>query len=141
MCHDIMAIHFPPQSFAAIVAFFTIIHLPLPEQRPLFASLFRWVRPGGSLMVTVGHRAWTGYKDAWYRAPMYWSQTDEATYLAWLRDSGFVVQWRQFLPEGNDGHVLVLAQRPGDTAALPRGERVVAKAECGRGMARGEEQG
>ncbi|HSX82226.1 MAG TPA: hypothetical protein VLQ80_27155, partial [Candidatus Saccharimonadia bacterium] len=42
---------------------------------------------------------------------------DEATYLAWLQDSGFVVQWRQFIPEGNDGHVLLLAQRLGDTAA------------------------
>jgi SAM-dependent methyltransferase len=140
LCQDIMAVHFPSQTFAAIVAFFAIIHLPLPEQRPLFARLFSWMRPGGYLMVTVGHQAWTGYKDAWYGAPMYWSQTDEATYLAWLRDSGFVVQWREFLPEGNDGHVLVLAQRPGGTAALPGEERAVARAEHREGTARGEEQ-
>lgn len=128
LCQDIMAVHFSPQTFAAIVAFFAIIHLPLSEQRPLLARLFNWVRPGGHLMITVGHRAWTGYKDEWYGAPMYWSQTDEATYLAWLRDSGFVVQWRQFIPEGNDGHVLLLAQRPRDTAARSRGERAVAPA-------------
>jgi len=128
-----------PQTFAAIVAFFAIIHLSLPEQRPLFARLFGWVRPGGYLMVTVGHRAWTGYKDEWYGAPMYWSQTDEATYLAWLRDSGFVVQWRQFIPEGNDGHVLLLAQRPRDTATLPRDERAVGRAERGEGTTPGEE--
>jgi SAM-dependent methyltransferase len=133
LCQDIMAVHFAPQSFAAIVAFFAIIHLPLPEQRPLLARLFRWVRPGGHLMVTVGHQAWTGYKDAWYGAPMYWSQTDEATYLAWLRDSGFVVQWRQFIPEGYDGHVLVLAQRPGGPATLPRGESAGATAAHGEG--------
>jgi len=140
LCQDIMAVHFPSHTFAAIVAFFAVIHLPLPEQRPLFARLFSWVRPGGYLMVTVGHQEWTGYKDEWYGAPMYWSQTDEATYLAWLRDSGFVVQWRQFIPEGNDGHVLLLAQRPSDTAALPRGERAVAMAERGGGTTPGEEQ-
>jgi SAM-dependent methyltransferase len=141
VCQDIMAVHFPPQTFVAIVAFFAVIHLPLPEQRPLFARLFSWVRLGGYLMLTVGHRAWTGYKDAWYGAPKYWSHTDEATYLAWLRDSGFVVQWRQFIPEGNDGHVLLLAQRPGGPAALPSGERSVAIAERRGSTAPGEAQG
>ena len=97
LCQDIMAVHFPVHTFAAIVSFFAVIHLPLPEQRPLFERLFRWVRPGGYLMVTVGHQAWTGYKDEWYGASMYWSHADEATYLAWLRDSGFIVQWRQFI--------------------------------------------
>jgi SAM-dependent methyltransferase len=141
LCQDIMAMHFPAHTFAAIVSFFAVIHLPLPEQRPLFARLFNWVRPGGYLMVTVGHRAWTGYKDEWYGAPMYWSHADEATYLAWLRDRGFVVQWRQFIPEGNDGHVLLLAQRPDGTAARPGGERAVSMAERGGGTAPGEEQG
>jgi methyltransferase family protein len=141
LCQDIMAVHFPPQTFAAIVAFFAIIHLPLLEQRPLFARLFNWVRPGGYLMVTVGHQAWTGYKDEWYGAPMSWSQTDEATHLVWLQDSGFVVQWRQFIPEGNDGHVLLLAQRPSSTAALPGDERAFGVPERSGGTTPGKEEG
>jgi SAM-dependent methyltransferase len=141
LCQDIMAVHFPPQTFAAIVAFFAIIHLPLLEQRPLLARLFSWVRPGGYLMITVGHQAWTGYKDEWYGAPMYWSQADEATYLVWLRDSGFVVQWRQFIPEGNDGHVLLLAQRPSGTATLPGAERAFGVAEGSGGTTPGKEEG
>jgi SAM-dependent methyltransferase len=119
LCHDMMAVDFPARIFAAIVSFFALIHLPLPEHRPLFERCFTWVRPGGYLMITVGHRAWTGTHAAWYGAPMYWSHTDEATYLAWLRDMGFVVQWRQFIPEGDDGHVLLLAQRPGGVAYSP----------------------
>ena len=58
---------------------------------------------------------------------------DEATYLAWLRDTGFVVQRREFIPEGDDGHVLLLAQRPGAAAAPAGGERAVSVAERGGG--------
>ena len=45
---------------------------------------------------------------------MYWSHADEKTYLNWLQDIGFVIQQRHFLPEGDSGHVLLLAQRPRD---------------------------
>lgn len=70
-------------------------------------------------MAIVGHQAWTGYEEAWYGAPMYWSHADEVTYLAWLQAVGFVVVSRQFIPEGDGGHVLLLAQRPAETAVRP----------------------
>jgi SAM-dependent methyltransferase len=141
LCQDITAVDFPAHTFAAVVSFFALIHVPLPEQRPLFTRLFNWLRPGGYLMATVGHRAWTGYKDGWYGAPMYWSHADEGTYLAWLRDTGFELQWREFIPEGDDGHVLLLAQRPDAAAAPGGGERRVSMAERGGGTAPGDEPG
>lgn len=70
-------------------------------------------------MATVGHKAWTGHEDDWYGARMYWSHADEKTYLNRLQDIGFMIQQRQFLPEGDSGHVLLLAQRPrGENARL-----------------------
>lgn len=118
LCADMTAIDFPPGAFAAIVAFYSVIHVPLAEQRGLFSRLFDWLRPGGYLMVTVGHTAWTGTEDDWHGAPMYWSHTDEETYLAWLGEVGFAVLWREFVPEGDGGHVLVLAQRVSEAIAL-----------------------
>jgi SAM-dependent methyltransferase len=109
---DMTAIDFPAGSFAAIVAFYSVIHVPLAEQRPLFGRLFDWLRAGGYLLVTVGHTAWTGTEDDWHGAPMYWSHADEGTYLVWLQEIGFAVRWREFVPEGDGGHVLLLAQRP-----------------------------
>jgi len=114
LCEDITSVGFPPHTFAGIVSFFAIIHIPLQEQLPIFESIFRWLKPGGYFMVTVGHKAWTGYEDEWYGARMYWSHADEDTYLNWLQDIGFVIHQRQFLPEGDGGHVLLLAQRPSD---------------------------
>jgi len=44
-------------------------------------------------------------------APMYWDQTDTATYLRWLTNVGLILQWHRFVPEGESGHSLVLAMR------------------------------
>jgi SAM-dependent methyltransferase len=119
LCQDFTSVDFAPQTFTAVVSFYAIIHIPLPEQRPLFDRIFNWLRPGGYLMAIVGHEAWTGYEEAWHGAPMYWSHADEATYLAWLQAAGFVVVSRQFIPEGDGGHVLLLARRPEETAVPP----------------------
>jgi SAM-dependent methyltransferase len=104
LCTDMTALRFPSETFAAIVSFFAIIHLPVHEHRPLLERCFAWLQPGGTLMATVGHQAWTGYQDTWYGAPMYWSHADEAMYLRWLQEIGFVVLWTQCIPEGAGGH-------------------------------------
>jgi hypothetical protein len=41
---------------------------------------------------------------------MFWDHADEATYLSWLADAGFLVFWCRYIPEGASGHTLVLAQ-------------------------------
>ncbi len=111
LCTDMTALRFPPGTFAAIVSFFAIIHLPVHEHRPLLERCLSWLRPGGCLMATVGYQAWTGYKEEWHGAPMYWSHADEATYLTWLQEIGFTLLWTRFIPEGDSGHVLVLGRR------------------------------
>lgn len=111
ICADMASVDFPFHAFAAIVSFYALIHLPLDEQRPLLARCFDWLRPGGALMAIVGHSAWSGREDDWHGAPMVWSHADEATYLRWLAEIGFVVEWTRFIPEGDGGHTLLLARR------------------------------
>ena len=43
---------------------------------------------------------------------MYWSHTDEDTYVSWLNKAGLSILWSRFIPEGDGGHPLVLAQKP-----------------------------
>jgi len=112
LCSDMSALRFPPGTFTAVVSFFAIIHLPIEEQRPLLQRTFTWLQPGGYLMAIVGHQAWTGTKEEWHGATMYWSTTDEATYLTWLKEIGFSLLWSKFIPEGDGGHVLLLGRRP-----------------------------
>lgn len=112
VCADMATLDLPPGSLAAVVSFYAIIHLPLSEQPGLLARIRRWLWPGGYLMATVGHEAWTGQEDDWLQGgvSMCWSHADEATYRAWLVDAGFEVLWTRFVPEGEGGHTLVLAR-------------------------------
>lgn len=110
ICQDIGAVSFEPSSFGAIVSFFALIHVPVEEQPEIIRRLGQWLRPGGYLMATVGARAWTGIEEGWHGAPMYWSHADRETYIRWLEASGFRIVSDRFIPEGNAGHTLLLAQ-------------------------------
>jgi len=112
MCADMSQIDFAPDSFAAIVAFYSIIHIPVEEQPALFRKIRRWLQAGGYFMATVGHTSWTGTENNWLMpgATMFWSHADAETYQQWLQESGFSVLWSRFVPEGNSGHTLILAQ-------------------------------
>jgi hypothetical protein len=97
---EISTVDFRCNCFGAVVAFFSIIRVPLEEQPAVFKKIYRWLRPGRYLLATVGSGAWTGTEDDWLGAPMYWSHADRATYVAWLEETGFEVLWTRFIPEG-----------------------------------------
>jgi hypothetical protein len=96
--------------FDAVVSFYPLIHLPVEDQHHLISRISDWLLPNGYLMAIVGHEAWTGIGGC-MGAPMYWDQTDTATYLRWLTDVGLIPQGHRFVPEGESGHSLVLAMR------------------------------
>jgi cyclopropane fatty-acyl-phospholipid synthase-like methyltransferase len=110
-CEDMTRLQLPAGSLDAVVALYSIIHVPVAEQPALFESIHRWLRPGGMLLAIVGVTAGTGTEDDWFGARMYWSHADRATYLTWLRDIGFEPRWHRFIPEDDKGHTLILASR------------------------------
>jgi cyclopropane fatty-acyl-phospholipid synthase-like methyltransferase len=111
VCCDVVDFDLGPVSFDAIISLYTLIHLPLDDQRDLFPRVFDALRPGGLLLAIVGNHEWTGVED-YLGAPMFWEHPDAATSLAWLRDDGFELLGHRYVPEGDVGHTLVLAQRP-----------------------------
>jgi len=114
ICSDIMALDFPPESFAAVVTFYAIIHMPLDDHPTLFQRMATWLRPGGILLAIVGHEAWTGETDSYLDVPggkMCWSHAGEDAYVQWIEEAGLAVEWTRFIPEGDSGHTLVLARR------------------------------
>lgn len=114
VCRDIADLDLVPGSFDAIVSFYAIIHMPLEEHPTLFANIARWLKPSGFFLATIGHDAWTGTDEAYLDVPggkMAWSHADEATNLRWLTRAGLRIHWTRFVPEGDSGHTLVLAQK------------------------------
>lgn len=112
ICADMTTLQFGDDSFEAIVCLFALIHVPLDQQRDLLRDIGRWLRPGGLLLTTVGHTAWTGVEKDWLGVDggdMWWSHADAETYRHWLADAGLQLELENFIPEGNGGHTLVLA--------------------------------
>lgn len=114
ICADMTEVEFTEGRFAAIVALYSLIHVPFDQQRPLLARIAGWLRRGGYFLGVVGHQAWTGIEDDWLGvegATMYWSHADAATYRQWLTEAGLEVLEEQFVPEGDGGHTLFWCHR------------------------------
>lgn len=110
---DAAAADFPAKSFDAVICLYSLIHMPLKEQPELLFRVASWLRPGGWLLATTGHRAWTGTDENWLGgdATMWWSHADSATYHTWITQAGLKIASETFVPEGTSGHTLFWAQR------------------------------
>jgi 2-polyprenyl-3-methyl-5-hydroxy-6-metoxy-1,4-benzoquinol methylase len=110
---DASDVSFPPRGFDAVVSLYMFIHLPMDEQAPLLRRIAQWLRPGGILLATTGHTAWTGTEPDWLGggAPMWWSHPDAATYRTWFTRAGLDIVSEEFVPEGDGGHALFWCRR------------------------------
>lgn len=89
---DMGAFHLRPASIDAIVALYSIIHLPREEHQPLFASASSWLKPGAHALFVLGaNDTPSGYEGDWFGAPMYWTHFDAETNLRMLRKAGFQI--------------------------------------------------
>jgi SAM-dependent methyltransferase len=106
-CGDMTKLEFEPASFDAVVAFYSIFHLPRGEQAKLFQRIYLWLRPGGYLLCNLGVRDDPGStaKD-WLGSQMYWSSFDVETNLKLLRDAGFAINEHEILEDDEDGRLV-----------------------------------
>ena len=89
---DITAVEFADSSFDAVVAFYSIFHLPREEHAALFRRIHDWLKPGGYLMCTLSHSSETAYtEDDFFGATMYWSNYGLGDYTDMLTDLGFSI--------------------------------------------------
>lgn len=114
---DAAAITFDCASFDAIVCLYALIHMPLDVQPEVIRRCGDWLRPGGWLLATTGHREWTGEEANWLGGDvtMFWSHPDAATYRKWFEAAGLLVVEQQFVTEGNGGHALFWVRKPEPT--------------------------
>jgi cyclopropane fatty-acyl-phospholipid synthase-like methyltransferase len=88
---DIIEVGFPPATFDAIVAFYTIEHLPREEHATLLERFASWLKEGGYLLFTTESEEEPGQVGDWLGAPMYFSQYDPCTTSELLGATGFDV--------------------------------------------------
>jgi len=108
---DMGRLRFRTAEFDAVLAFYSIVHLPLAEQFPLFRRIFKWLKSRGIFVAILGHGRWTGLEKNWFGEEMFWSHTDYKTYRLWLEKTGFKVIRHLFVKEGKGGHDLFFCMK------------------------------
>jgi ubiquinone/menaquinone biosynthesis C-methylase UbiE len=115
---DLTSISFPDGSFDAVVALYVFNHVPRAEQAPTFAHIFRWLRPGGRLMLSLGAGDTHDEVQAdWLGVPMFFAGFEPDVNERSLRDAGFELELsdtRSQIEEG-EGEVTfhwVIARKP-----------------------------
>jgi cyclopropane fatty-acyl-phospholipid synthase-like methyltransferase len=91
ICGDMSNMHFPPESFDAISAFYSLIHLPREELGDFLVRMTRWLRPNGLFVGCFIAHDMPGDIDDWLGAPMYWSGYDSQHNRELLRAAGLTI--------------------------------------------------
>ena len=114
---DMADLTFPPASFDAVVALFSLIHVPRAEHAALLERVAGWLRPGGLLVATMGVRDNPGdVEDDWLGAPMYFSHWDAATNRRLVEQAGLRILSAREETADEDGapvtFLWVVAEKP-----------------------------
>ena len=118
---DMTTLDLPPASLDAVVAFYSLTHVPRVEVPALLAAIHRWLRPGGLLLASFGaHDGPDEVEDDWLGAPMFFSHHGAKKNRALVRAAGFELLEAVVQEEPEDRHAAlflwVVARRPGGEA-------------------------
>lgn len=91
---DIAALPLREDSVDAVLAFWSLIHVPFEEHAAVAAEFARVTRPGGYALVCEGTDSWAGENPDWLDAgePMAWNMAGAETTREQLHDAGFTVE-------------------------------------------------
>jgi cyclopropane fatty-acyl-phospholipid synthase-like methyltransferase len=115
---DMTRLHFRPVSFDAVVAFYSLTHVPRHLHAVLLGRVREWLVPGGLFLATMGAGDAPGsVEEDWLGVPMFFSHFDESTNLDLVRNVGLRVEDNVVVPETeHDGREVtflwVLARNP-----------------------------
>ena len=108
--HADMRRYTPERRFDRIVSWDGSFHLSMDEQRALLAQLASWLKPGGGLLLTIGHQAGevTGVVEG---ETVYHASLAPEDYRRSLEAAGLTVEALVLEDPAIDFHSLVLARR------------------------------
>jgi SAM-dependent methyltransferase len=117
---DMTTISFPPSSFDAVAAFYSITHVPRSEHTSLLERIATWLRPGGAFVASLGAGALPDWTGRWLGTDMFFSHYDADTNAVLLREAGFAIERIEQVQQDNeDSRFLWVVARKPHQAARP----------------------
>lgn len=113
---DFTELDFPAESFDAVTALYSIVHVPREEHPALLGRIRSWLKPGGHFLACMSHVGGPDRFEEWLGVEMFFSGFDAETNGRIVREAGFellaeeVVWMRE--PEGETAFFWVLARSP-----------------------------
>jgi SAM-dependent methyltransferase len=102
---DMTALAFPARSFDAVVAFYSLTHVPRDEQGPLLERIATWLRPGGVFIASMGvEEDPGGVERDWLGVDMYFSHFGAKKNRRLVERAGLVVESSEIHAEPEDRH-------------------------------------
>jgi SAM-dependent methyltransferase len=114
VCSDFTELDLPADSLDAVVAFYTLNHVPRELLAPLLTSAHGWLMPGGWLMVAFGTSDTPGWTGEWLGAETFFASFPPDVNSRLVREAGFAIERDEVItfeePEGPARFQWVLAQ-------------------------------
>jgi ubiquinone/menaquinone biosynthesis C-methylase UbiE len=100
---DMMSLSFPDTSLDAVLAFYSIIHLPREEQYLMLDKITSWLKPGGLILANFSAEEtggevleqWFGHEKGW----MFWSGWGSDKTLQQVRSKGLEIIVGEVMPD------------------------------------------
>jgi SAM-dependent methyltransferase len=114
---DMTTLAFDPASFDAVVAFYSLTHVPRDEQIALLGRIRSWLRPGGLFLASMGADDEPGDVEAdWLGVDMYFSHFGAKANRRLVERAGLIVEQSEIAIEPEDRHdarfLWVIARAP-----------------------------
>ncbi|KAL1867831.1 hypothetical protein VTK73DRAFT_3973 [Phialemonium thermophilum] len=113
---DMLDLRFPEASVDAVIAMYSIIHLPRDEQDKMLVHIRSWLRSGGYALINFSAEEMEGLvMEKWLdeRGWMYWSGWGAEGALAKVREAGLEVVSAEVVDDVTDASFLwVIARKP-----------------------------
>jgi cyclopropane fatty-acyl-phospholipid synthase-like methyltransferase len=112
---DMTTIAFPPRSFDAVAAFYSITHVPREEHATLLRRIADWLKPDGLFIASLGSGECADWVGEWLGTEMFFSHYDAVTYERLVREAGFDIEHSELVDQDNEDarFLWVIARRAG----------------------------
>ena len=99
---DMTAVEFPPSSFEAVAAFYSIIHVPRDEHATLLGRIADWLNSRGRFLGTFGTTALDTWTGEWLGTTMFFSHHDSEVTKRLFADAGLLIERAEVLQQDDE---------------------------------------
>jgi cyclopropane fatty-acyl-phospholipid synthase-like methyltransferase len=108
---DVTKSDFESESFDGIISTYAFIHIFRTQHPLLYTKIYRWLKPGGIMLVSTASTEWEEIDD-YYGVPMAWSHPAPRESLQLVKNTGFEVLSERLVTASDETHYWILAKKP-----------------------------